>query len=68
LKLSLANEISNDANSLALIFVDLFLTPVGVEQIIELQMRSSDGAGGGSQERCRIAFCLAGKTFMNPSI
>jgi hypothetical protein len=42
---------------LALILVDHFIAPLRVEQLIEMQRRSNDGAGGGSQERCRIARC-----------
>jgi hypothetical protein len=42
---------------LALILLDHFLPPLRVEQLIERQRRSSDGAGGGSQERCRITRC-----------
>jgi hypothetical protein len=57
LRLYLADEISNDADSLALILADHFLTPLRVEQLIEMQRRSSGGAGGGSQERCRTARC-----------
>jgi hypothetical protein len=57
LRLYLTDEISSDADSLALIFVDHFLTPLRVEQLIEMQRRSSDGAGCGPQERCRIARC-----------
>jgi hypothetical protein len=55
--LYLADEISSDADSLALILVNHFLIPLRVEQLIEMQRRSSDDAGGGSQERCRIAQC-----------
>jgi hypothetical protein len=49
MRLYLADEISSDADSLALIVVDHFLTPLRVEQLIEMQKRSSDGAGGRSQ-------------------
>jgi hypothetical protein len=42
---------------LALILVGHFLTPLPVEQLIEMQRRSGDGAGGRSQERFRIARC-----------
>jgi hypothetical protein len=57
LRLHLADEISSDADSLALIHIDHFLTPLRAEQLIKIQRRSSGGAGGGSQERCRITRC-----------
>jgi hypothetical protein len=54
LRLYLADEISSDADSFILILVDHFLTPLRVEQLIEMQRRSSDGAGGGHKNSAEL--------------